>query len=375
MTPVNTRNAATSRTTTPAAVRVGETRETLQPFATFGEQLGAIRRFAEMGTVDPRLLRSAGPSGMSEGLPSEGGFAVQPDFADEILGRAYQTGQILRHVRRYDLSPTANGAIILAFDETSRADGNRLGGVVSYWLNEGDTVPPSKPKLRRLEPNLQKLVSLYYLTEELEADAPSFSPTLLEAFSNEIAFTLEDAIVTSGTSSSVRGLLKSPALIPITKEAAQAAATFNAQNAVKMFSRLFCSATPDGVVWLVNQDTFPQILSMNLASGTAVQQLYVAAVAGDVDAPYGRLIGRPVLPCESCSTLGTPGDVILVDLSQYLVADRVAKQARSIHVEFLRRQTAFRIVYRVAGQPIWHKVTTPKNGTNTVSSHIVLEAR
>ena len=34
--------------------------------------------------------------------------------------------------------------------------------------------------------------------------------------------------------------------------------------------------------------------------------------------PYGTLLGRPVIPIEQCSTLGTVGDIILADLKQFI---------------------------------------------------------
>jgi HK97 family phage major capsid protein len=87
------------------------------------------------------------------------------------------------------------------------------------------------------------------------------------------------------------------------------------------------------------------------------------------------LLGRPVIPCEACSAPGTVGDVILVDLNEYLVADKPSLFLSSSHYKFLTGEVALRITYRVAGQPIWSKAVTPKNGTNTISPVVTLAAR
>lgn len=94
------------------------------------------------------------------------------------------------------------------------------------------------------------------------------------------------------------------------------------------------------------------------------------------DAPRGMLLGRPLVPVEYCATVGDVGDVILADLSQYLVAEKGGIQAASsIHVQFLTDETAFRFVYRVDGAPLWNSALTPFQGSNTLSPFVTLAAR
>lgn len=366
---------ATRPSTAVAGVRVGADREAERPFVSFVEQLGAVRRAAasHYEDLDPRLLGIAAASGMSQGVSSEGGFLVAPEFAEQLFGAMWRTGQILSRVSRYGVKPNRSGVKIPAFDETTRADGQRLGGVKVYWSDEAVQVTPSKPKMRQLNLDpLRKLIALWYQTSELESDTPGFQDFLINAFATEMRFVMEDAIV-SGVDG-ILGLLQSSALITVAKSGGQGAGTFLAANAVAMSGRLFASGDPSGVAWLVHADVLALIQEQWLAMGFNPGG-YVPYVGGDDDAPYGRLLGRPLLPCESCPAAGTPGDAILVDLHEYLLADRSATQARSIHVQFLSDQVAFRLTWRVAGQPIWVQPVTPKNGTNTVSPIVVLAAR
>jgi HK97 family phage major capsid protein len=372
---------ASNRSTQPKSdVRVGVDRATQKPFANFGDFLKSVRAAAHgdwlNGATDPRLLPLAGtPSGMNSNVGSEGGFLVQPEYANGILDRAYTTGAILSRVMRYGVSPSRSGVKLPAWDETSRADGQRLGGARAYWAEDADQATASKPKLRDIELNLKKLLALFVVTEELEEDAPGFSPLVMNGFAKELTFALENAIFT-GYQGGVIGLLQQKAqLIVQTKDAAQATATFSATNAANMASRIFMSNDPSGVAWLCHQDVYAQILTLSLGTGSAFGPLFVPYVGGDAAAPYGRLAGRPVLPVEYCSALGTLGDVVHADLSQYIVADREANQAVSIHVYFLTGQNAYRISYRVAGQPIWSQKVTPLHGSNQVSPTVVLEAR
>ena len=88
------------------------------------------------------------------------------------------------------------------------------------------------------------------------------------------------------------------------------------------------------------------------------------------------MFGRPIVPLEQCSSLGAVGDIILGDMSQYLLIDKGGiNSASSIHVRFLYDESVFRFIYRVDGQPIWNKPITPYKGSNTLSPFVTLAAR
>lgn len=52
-------------------------------------------------------------------------------------------------------------------------------------------------------------------------------------------------------------------------------------------------------------------------------------------APYGTLLGLPVVPIEQASTLGTAGDIMLADMSRYYYIAKNLKADNSIHVRFI----------------------------------------
>ena len=92
--------------------------------------------------------------------------------------------------------------------------------------------------------------------------------------------------------------------------------------------------------------------------------------------PYGTILGRPAIPIEQCAAIGTEGDIILFDPSQYIIGDKGGMNAASsIHVQFVTDQTAFRWIYRVNGEPIWHSPLTPYKGSSTLSPYVVLATR
>jgi HK97 family phage major capsid protein len=130
----------------------------------------------------------------------------------------------------------------------------------------------------------------------------------------------------------------------------------------------------------------PQLYQLNIkiknvagsenVGGIPVQAGPVFLPPGTNGNTYGTLMGRPVVPVEYCATLGTTGDVILCDLSQYLAIDKGGLQGQSsIHVRFLFDETAFRFVYRFNGQPKLAAPVTPFKGSNTISPFVILQTR
>jgi len=344
-----------------------------QKWKSLGEQMLAVYNAGVPGgSVDGRLTKA--PSGMSEVVPSDGGFLVQSDFANELLARTYETGIIAPRVNRIPIGPGKNGLKINAVDETSRVTGSRWGGVQAYWAAEAEQKTASKPKFRQMQLSLQKLVGLCYSTDELLQDAVALGAVLSKAFSEEFGFMIDDAVIRGSGAGQPLGILNSPCLVSVAKEAGQAADTVVAQNIVKMWSRMW-SRSRANAVWLINQDVEPQLFTMSIAVGTGGVPIYMPA-GGLSGQQYSTLFGRPVIACEQCNTVGDQGDIILADFSQYLMIDKgPMESASSIHVRFVYDETAFRFVYRVDGQPAWNAALTPAYSANTLSPFVVLDAR
>lgn len=343
-------------------------------FKTLGEFLVAVIR-AERSSgrhVDDRLQAAA--SGTSEAVPADGGFLVQKDFSAELIQRVYASGEIAQRVRKVPIGGAANGLKINAIDEDSRADGSRWGGIQAYWINEADALTASKPKFRQMELNLNKLIGLCYATDELLQDAAALESVIMQAFPEEFTFKVEDAVFNGTGVGQPIGLLNAASLITVTAASGSGVRVATA-DILAMWARLW-SRSQLNSAWFINQDVIPFLYPLTLGSGTAVQLLYTPPGVAGNNGPYGLLMGRPVIPVEHCATAGTPGDIVLADLSQYLMIDKGAPQAASsIHVRFLNDETTFRFVYRCDGQPVWKKPLTPKNGSNTLSPFVVLSIR
>lgn len=326
------------------------------------------------GDVDPRLVGMShrAASGLSEAVPADGGFLLEESYVQGIMGRVYDQSGVLSRVRRIPVSANSNSITLKAVDESSRVDGSRLGGVRGYWAAEAGTVTATDPAFRDMRLELNKLMAICYLTDELLEDVAALNSFIPGAFADELEFKLVDAIINGDGVGKPKGIMNSAALVEASEDASQATTTFTAGNAANMFTRLWARSRPQAV-WLINQDVEPQLWQMEMGSGYAAVFL---PPGGYSVAPYGSIFGRPIVPIEQCQTLGTVGDVILVDLSQYVLATKGGMDgAWSMHVRFLYGEQTFRITLRVDGQPAWHSALTPFKGTNTISPYVVVETR
>lgn len=344
-----------------------------RPWGSFGEFLQAVRGAnLSTGYMDDRLRKQhLAATGSNESVGSEGGFLVGTDMSAEIIKRAYDVGTLASRCKRIPISAASNGVKLNGIDETSRANGSRYGGVQAYWAAEAQTVTAFAPKFRKIELELKKLFALWYATEELLADAVAMTAVATDAVASELAFKLDDTIFRGSGAGQPRGIFADSGIfVSVAKEAAQTATTINATNVSKMYARLWAKSIPNSV-WLMNQDCLNQLPLMSISN-----QPIFTPPGGFSVAPFGTLLGRPIQVIEQCETLGTQGDIALVDLSQYALAEKGGvQQSSSMHVRFLYDEQVFKFTTRVDGRPLWHSSLTPFKGSATQSPFVFLDTR
>ena len=170
-----------------SVIIVGDDRATKDRFSSFGQQMAAIMKAGlPGGHADPRLLNAA--TGLNETTPSDGGFLVQQDFSTTLLKEVYETGILAQRCQRVPISSNSNSIKINGVDETSRATGSRGGGIRGYWADEATEKTKSKPKFRKIELNLKKLIGLCYATDELLEDAMALESIIHKGFVDEFGF-------------------------------------------------------------------------------------------------------------------------------------------------------------------------------------------
>ena len=341
----------------------------------FGEQLMAVKKAYDPSNreIDKRLIDVKTISGANELVGSEGGFLVSPEYSAEILKVAHETGIVMKDCRH--ITVKSNRLIINALNETSRATGSRWGGIRGYWVAEGGDITKSKIDLRQIDLKLNKMGAAYYATEEIIADSSALASLTTQGIGEEFAFMIDDTVINGTGAGQPLGVRNSAALKSTSKDTNQTAATVTADNVMNMYNNM-PAANRIKAKWYMIQDVEPWIWKLNLKIGTAGVPLFMPPT-GLVSVPNGALFGRPIQVIEQCQTLGSEGDILLLDLSQYLIIEKASgvKSASSIHVRFLNDEQTFRFTYRIDGQPMWNSTLTAFNSGATRSPYVTLAVR
>jgi HK97 family phage major capsid protein len=261
--------------------------------------------------------------------------------------------------------------VVWSFDKSA---GLTFGGIQWYWTDELGAYTESRPRIEKIQMKLKKLTGLAYVSDELIEDSPQSVEALIKTgFNMGMNFTLSNALIRGVGAGVPSGFLGSPALITITKEVGQPAATILFENLIKMVARFYGS----NGVWLCNKNCLPSLASLSLSVGVGGIPVWLPAngISGQLSS---TLFGMPVIFNEHMSTLGTVGDIALCDFSQYWVGRRAGTQevkyAESMHVMFLYDQQAMKFSTRLDGQVSWPAAMTPANG-DSMSPFVVLETR
>lgn len=335
----------------------------------------AVRRAVQGSGMDQRLHNALSTYG-SEGVGADGGFAVPPDFRTEIMNLVQGEESLFSRV---DAIPTSSNSVTVPTDETTAWG---TSGVRVYSRAEAATMTQSKPAGREINVRLNEIYALVPLTDELLEDSPMLSRLIATKAGEAMQFKLTDYIINGTGAGQPLGIMNSGALVTVSKESSQAADTIHAKNIAKMWARM-----PAGVrsraVWLCNQDAESQLMQLGFQVGDAAgttptggMPLFVPP--GGLSAlPYATLLGKPVITTEACGALGDLGDIIFAYLPGYFLPYKAGgiKSDVSMHLWFDQAVTAFRWTFRFGGQPWLSAPISRKNGSNTLSHFVTLEAR
>ena len=249
-----------------------------------------------------------------------------------------------------------------------------FGGVQMYWAAEGATVAASKPQLKEMKMDLEKMMGIAYATDEMLTDAAFMTGFFGTAFALAAERLLVSGVIAGDGEGKPKGFLKSKALITVDTEPGQAAGSFLGANAVKMQARAM-PRNRERLVWLMHPDVEELLPFLSIQNGEAAKFLWnPEGGLGNFDTQ--RVLNKPVLFDDSCSALGAAGDINLIDPFQYILLTKgTARQDWSVHVEFLTDQNCFRMVYRCNGAPKTDSTLTIKNSTKARRPFITLAAR
>jgi len=341
----------------------------------FGKEVWSAGRGNLSKTMQSWVAKAAGTPSQNISDNEAGAYLIPPEWNAELMKPITQEDLAFSRTRKVYLQRnTIEMPYVNGFDESS---GKVYGNVQVTWMDEEEQHTAGSLKFGKMRLNLKKLGLLAYVTDEIIQDSPSSMEVILrDSFRDALTYELNDKLLRGTGAGQPQGILNAPAIVTVSAESGQLATTILFENILKMYARI---SDRSRAIWMANPNTLPQLATMSLAVGTGGIPVFMPA-NGAAGRPFDTLFGLPIVWNKHCSTLGTVGDIILVDWSQYYVALKAGNEggnySSSVHLKFDYDQTAFKFVFRIDGQCAWKSAITPPQATSdTISPIVVLATR
>lgn len=344
-------------------VEVGDpnvARDPRRGFANLGEFGLAIREASRpdgMARIDARLL--AAPTSFHQESGSPEGGMVPPEFRNQIWQLVFDDPLLGLIVPE----PTNSNVVELLADESTPWGAT---GVQANWRAEGVQMTPSKLATAGRQVRLHELYAFVLATEELLEDAPRLNDRLSVQAPRAIRWKLIESFMWGTGAGQPLGWAhaSNASRVLVTRSGA---GLLDATDVGNVYKRLLVEGS-DRSFWVANRDTITKLITMVL--GQSPVWLPPTGMAG---APGGTLLGRPLFFSEHCQTLGTAGDLQLINPDGYYALQRgQARQDVSMHLYFDYALTAFRWMFRFGGQPLLSAAVAAAKGSNTKSHFVIL---
>ncbi len=324
---------------------------------------------------------------LAEGSGQTGGYIVPPQFLNELLTIAGEDGFIEQRAKVIPMnSRTAQWPMLDVTTVQATGTTPYAGGVLAQWQPEAASINESEPAFKQSEWTAWDLELYAVSSNQLLADnGIGLDALLTQLFGWALTWYKEYAFLRgSGAGSSMPlGIINAPATLVQNRAVS---GRFVLTDAAAMLSHLQVRSWDDAC-WIMHQSVIPQLIQMvgggtsNTASSTYIpgnQLVWVNPMPpGDsgpmsMKLPNAFLNGLPVYFTEKVPTLGTKGDVMLVDWSKYVIGQRMDMQIDvSPHYLFRNNQLAWRVIARCDGKPWLNSYITDAEGW-TVSPMVVL---
>jgi HK97 family phage major capsid protein len=349
-------------------------RAQLAPAASLNGMYKGWGDFASAVATDPQRvarIQAAARGGLSERIPSEGGFAVPEELRSDLVLASLESAIIRPRATVVPGSTLRTGLPVV--DDTTHSGAAVFGGLVWEWTEEGAPLGQTDPAFSRLTMTARKLAAyLGAVPNELLADAPAFGAWVKRWVPAGLAWSEDQAFINGTGVGQPQGILNAPAAIAVTRQTSSEV-TFT--DVIKMQERMLPSSLR-AFIWLCSPDVLIWLLQIYLNFGSAL-----SGIAPPPDwlkysetANCWTLLGRPLFPTEHVSALGAAGDLVAVDPSFYTIVDRQLLQMTvgPSGKGFVTDESEIKFTSRLDGRIWMQSPLTPANGSETVSCVAVL---
>ena len=337
-------------------------------FSSMGEFAQCVQRASQPSSqgIDPRLAQMAPTTYSAEQVGSDGGYLVPPEFSTRVMEYVGDQGSLYSRVDKVPV----NHELSWPVDEDAPWS---TSGPQAYWEGEADQYTQSKLHVRSSAMKLNKLVALCPVSDELLQDAPQLNAYLTSVIGKKLRYKIDNAIIRGTGAGMPLGILNAPCLKSTTRTTGS---HIESGDVFLVYSGLYGDFRSNAI-WIYNQDVEPDLWVMVVAGASSDVPVFLPAgspYSNLANSPSGTLMGRPIVPHQACSTLGTVGDLICCDPMQYILGYKTLGpvMASSIHLFFDYGMQAVRATHRICGMPKWSTTIAAANGSATYSAFVTV---
>lgn len=332
-------------------------------FESFGEFLLAVAN----GRADKRLdeVRSV----WAEGTGAAGGFAVPTGFYEGIYNTVLENSVVMQRAKPYSLE--YGNLTIPAFDDLDHATDGLYGGMVPQWLGEGSAATAVRGKLRTVNLKAHKLGLYMNMSLEVVMDSPILEQEVTSKLTESLNFYVDYYLLRGNGVAQPKGVLNDSALIKITRNTSS---DVKWADIVNMYSRMYPPCLKKAV-WVIAPSVTPKLINMVDAGNHLIyvgNPSYNGTIAAGVP---NTLLGLPVFVSEKMPSLGTEGDILLADFSNYAYGTSPTIIMEKSNAPFWDEGLlSYRAIIRLDSEGLWSKAISPLNGDSDLSWCVTLAA-
>ncbi|MFZ3137443.1 MAG: phage major capsid protein [Thermodesulfovibrionales bacterium] len=322
------------------------------------DSFGDFIQIVSSGRTDSRLEKRT----WSETGGAVGGFAVPVGFYEQIWNTVIEESVVLGRAQAF---PMGHGNLVIpAFQNQDRNTDGLYGGMVPQWLGEAQTATEVTGKLRTVTLQAHKLALYTNMSLEVINDSIALEDAVTQALTKSISFYADYYLLRGNGVAKPSGVLIDPALIKIARNTVNDVKFI---DIVSMYSRLYGPCVKNAV-WVISPTVVPQLIQMVDTGNHLIwtpSPVYGGAISGPVP---NSLFGLPVIVSEKLPALGTEGDMLLADFSNYAFGTaQTILFERSNAPGWHEGTISYRGIIRLDGAGLWEKPLTGLSGGNTLS--------
>lgn len=298
---------------------------------------------------------------MSMGNAGSGGIMVPDQFKNEILSLNVENNIFRPRATIIEAGNPPDSKITIPIFNQMGTNGI-YGGMSMQWIDEGGTKSDQTPEFSYVELEPKEIGGSTIITDKLLRNAPALSSWLRMQYGKLVNGKEDYAFLRGNGVGQPVGLIGCAGEKTVTRTTAS---TIGFADVSNMLMNLLADSW-GSAVWIASQSILTQLTGLVDTAGNTL------FLVGDATKKIpATLFGIPIIFTGKTPTLGNKGDLILADLSYYLIKEGSGPYfASSEHVYFTTNKTVVKMFKNVDGAP-WVKSTLLLEDSTTTVSPIV----